>query len=369
MSIQSCFSSLLTEPESCQTTAQLIATQTQPETQLLLCCAQARLDLASIARIQSLIANHDIDWSALLEMATDHEVKPLLYKSLSAVCPDAVPQPILRSLQTYFQANAIHNLLLAQKLQQVLDLFEAHDILAIPFKGPILAMSAYGDLALRQFGDLDLLVREQDFLEAKQLLIAQGYQMLKDTEHEQTYLQAQLFHETDKIGVDLHYGIPPKALKINSSEWWTRLEPVSLLGKSVLALAPLDCLLVVCVNASKENWASLNKLCDIAELIRSYPDLPWSNLMRQTSIQSIERPIYSSLLFASRLLGKPTKGFLIRKFLYWSIACLTIAPTVKDRWLLPLPQFLQGLYYVIRPIRLTGALFLAFWQILIKTPD
>ena len=35
-----------------------------------------------------------------------------------------------------------------------------HGVAAIPFKGPTLAAYAYGSTALRRFGDLDLLVRE-----------------------------------------------------------------------------------------------------------------------------------------------------------------------------------------------------------------
>lgn len=348
-------------PPAPQLTADVI-----PEIQLLLCCAQARLDQATVKRINAIVTNHSIDWKVLVEMATHHEVKPLLYRSLNTACPNAVPSPILRDLQIYFQANAIHNLLLAKKLLTLLHLFESHGILVIPFKGPTLAVSAYGDLSLRQFGDLDLLVQEQDFLKAKHLLMSQGYYMLKDVEHEQIYLQAQLFHEQDEIGIDLHYGIPPKSLNLDPTEWWQRLEPVSLLGKTVLTLAPIDCLLVVCVNASKENWASLSKICDVAELVRTHQTLHWGALMRQTSKQSAERPVYSSLLLASRLLGQPRRRLLLWKFFCWPIACLAIAPTFKDQWFFPLPRFLHVFYYAIRPIRLTGTLSLAMWQIMMQ---
>jgi len=36
-------------------------------------------------------------------------------------------------------------------LLKLLDLFENHGIPAVPFKGPVLASSIYGDLSLRQF--------------------------------------------------------------------------------------------------------------------------------------------------------------------------------------------------------------------------
>jgi hypothetical protein len=44
----------------------------------------------------------------------------------------------------------------------------------VPFKGPALAVQAYGDLSLRQYDDLDLLIHEADVPRAYQLLIANG---------------------------------------------------------------------------------------------------------------------------------------------------------------------------------------------------
>ena len=57
----------------------------------------------------------------------------------------------------------------------MLEDFENHGITAIPYKGPALALQVYGDLKLRSFVDLDVLVRRSDAARAGTLLAARGY--------------------------------------------------------------------------------------------------------------------------------------------------------------------------------------------------
>jgi len=55
----------------------------------------------------------------------------------------------------------LHNFFLTKELLELLTLFEAHCIPASPYKGPALAIMAYGNLALRQFSDLNILVHKR----------------------------------------------------------------------------------------------------------------------------------------------------------------------------------------------------------------
>src|SRR5689334_10479117 len=129
----------------------------RPEVALLLSCARTEISPETAGRIRAFIQN-GIDWTALIREATYHEVVPLLYHSLQTTCPEAVPEPVLAQLRTVFQATAWYNLCLTGELLTLLDLFATQGIAAIPYKGPILAAAVYGNLALRTFRDLDILV-------------------------------------------------------------------------------------------------------------------------------------------------------------------------------------------------------------------
>src|SRR2546427_4838564 len=125
------------------------------ESELLLCCARGSLDNERVERLRSLIRG-GIDWPYLLRQAEAHGVMPLLSWQLARNCLDAIPRPILDQLQKYYYSNARSNFLLTEELLRLLDLLTSHGIRAIPFKGPALAASVYGNIALRQFCDLDL---------------------------------------------------------------------------------------------------------------------------------------------------------------------------------------------------------------------
>src|SRR4029453_12179194 len=154
-----------------------------------------------------------LDWDSLLETALRHGTMPLLYWQLSHTCPDAVPEAVLAQLQRQFYANAGHNVRLAGELVRLLQLFEAQGIPAVPFKGPTLAVSAYGHLAFRQFGDLDIFIPLREFRKAKELLLSQAYLPGRQFTgpQEMAYLQSQraiLFvHRDSRVCVDLHVQI------------------------------------------------------------------------------------------------------------------------------------------------------------------
>lgn len=372
---------------------------TRPEVNLLLCCVQTCTDSASVEQIKALL-QEDIDWEYLIQTALRHGVMPLFYWNLNTICPEAVPKVIMGQFRDYFHSLAQRNLFLTEELLKLLNLFEAYGIPAIPFKGPVLAASAYGNLALRQFGDLDILVHKRDFLKAKDLLICQGYRHQYFGEHEVAYLQSQLLRADGKVNVDLHWGNTPKKFyfSLDPEPMWEYLEPVSLGNTTVLTFSPENSLLILFTHGLKEGWPSLNRICDVAEIIRVHQGMNWGRLMKQVSSLRCERRFFLCLLLARDLLGTtlpeeisqriqsiPVLKLLaaqVRKRLFckvfiprttferflnelrqtdlWQDRALcflgflhrTITPNEYDWASLPLPRFLYFLYYLLRPIRL-----------------
>ena len=168
--------------------AQLTIPALRPEAALLLCCARTSLGSQQAKQIHMLV-REDLDWTALISMAGRHRLLPLVYQHLHTICPDALPSPALDYLRRAFRATAQRNLALTTELVQIVRLFEAHGISVLPWKGPVLAHTAYGSLALRTFGDLDLLISQSDLPQAKQLLVARGYRSRLSESREQLRLR------------------------------------------------------------------------------------------------------------------------------------------------------------------------------------
>jgi hypothetical protein len=279
-----------------------------PEVELLLCCARTHIDAGTAERIRETLSD-EIDWAYLIQTASWHGVMPLLYRSLNTICPESVPKAIFEQLWKDFLVNAQRNLILTVELLKLLELLEGNGICAIPFKGPVLASSVYGDLALRQFSDLDILVHKQDILKTKNLVASMGYQPTIKLTHAQESIYLQSVNEYHfmgpNIGLDLHWGFAPKyvSFPLNLTHLWPRLELVPLAGTSVKSIPPMDMLQTLCMHGAKHHWTRLGWICDIAELIGIHRGLDWEQLMRQTGQLRTRRMLFLGVLLAHKFLG------------------------------------------------------------------
>lgn len=293
-----------------------------PELRLLCYCARQHLDDETQERARSLLQQQAVDWDYLLRLALRQKVLPLLYRHLSASFADSAPQSFINRLRDHYYLHAAHNHLLAGELADTLRLFAAHDIQAVPFKGPTLAERLYQDVTLRSFGDLDILIRRADVSKASALLRREGYQ----SEHSLTPRQEQAFlkiegehlftHPQRRGPVDLHWEFVPGyfSLKLDTEALWRRLKPITAGEFETLSLSSEDLLLLLSVHAAKEFWSCLVWLCDIAELTRIEPQLDWETLTRRAKAAGARRMLNVSLWLAHELLGAVVPANIIKSF-------------------------------------------------------
>ena len=272
---------------------------------LLLCCARTQVGTAETGRIKTL-ASRPLDWEFLCATTDKHRLTQLLFRNLSAICPEVLPAEYSARLRHQFRTNAGNNLRLARALTCLLQRFAAEAIPVIAFKGCVLANCTYGKLALRQNYDLDLFIREQDIDRSGDLLTAEGYHRDHLFDREVRYRN----DETD-VEVDLHWGFTPRYFHhdVVFDELYGRARDESLLGQPIITFSAEDFLQILCLQVIKDGWERrqqlehLSKVCDIAEHLRAHPDLDWAQLLQQGRDQGLLRIIHSSLILAHELLG------------------------------------------------------------------
>ncbi len=307
------------------------------EDELLLCCSRTCIGAETTEQIRTLLQN-EIDWAYLIQTAFKHGTVPLLYQSLNVTCPEALPKAVLDELRRHFHANALRNHFLTGELLKLLTQFEVHGIPVLPFKGPALAASAYGNLALRQFCDLDILVHEQDVLRAKDLLISQGYQPLyhltgaEEAAYILSHGQYPFGRDYGKISVELHWRIlePPFPFPLDIECLWERLEPISLAGKTVLTFSPGDLLLILCAHGTKSRWARLEWICCVAEHVRVHQEMDWGWVMQQASASRSERMLFLGLFLASDLLGTTLPNEILQR-IQANVVVKSLSVRVQER--------------------------------------
>jgi hypothetical protein len=372
------------------------------EDDLLLCCSRTHVDPVRRERIEAILKN-EIEWPYLIRTAIGHGLIPLLYKNLKETYPDAVPKGIINQIRNYFLLNASRNLLLNEELFKLLHLFETEGIPTIPYKGPTLAASAYGDVTLRQFFDLDILIQKEDLKKARDLIIALGYRPhidLSDVNlphYVKSRNELSFLRRDGRVPVELQWEITPHYLNypIPSKYLWRSTERFSSKNSEFHTL-PADVeLLVICVHGAKDLWARLLWVCDVAELIRKNDGLDWNRVVSFSSTSGSLRMLFLGLVLARdlldvsipeevtkkadadpmvrRLAQKVEKGVFkssngsygtLKKLLFYFKTrerlkdriqyCLRLATAItpEDRTFFSLPKFLFPVYYLIRPIRL-----------------
>ncbi len=373
----------------------MLAVPDRTEREILLLCARNSLEPRRVARLGWLLRQNP-DWDVVLAWAQRHRVQPLLCRNLRSHLPEAVPGSVLERLSGRLRANARRNLLLTGELLQLLDLFRAHGISAVPYKGPALAASLYDNLALRQFDDLDVLVRERDRRRAMELLGSRGYQAdlglpLRGYRHNVKWVHAER-----RLRLELHWRIS-FFFPLDPERLWQRLDAVTVAGRPVPHFDPEDLLLILCVHGAKHLWQRLQWICDLAELCRIHRELDWPRLLDRAGRIGGRRMVALGLLLAHEVLGaelpenvlagvrrdravgalaadvrswlfrrRRVEGTLEQSLFYLKmrerprdkaryalhLARARLRPTARDRAWLPLPPALSCLYYGLRPIRL-----------------
>jgi hypothetical protein len=281
--------------------------RSRPETELLLLCAAPLKSEKHDARVHELL-DSGLDWEYIESLAESHRLLPLLYWQVNARRPGIMPP----ALTERFQQNLQHNLLLTAELFHLLELLNRENIPAIPFKGPTLAVAAYGNLALRSFVDLDILVRPADIWRARDAMSAMGYKTSLELKPARRPAYLRAYDELLMRGaggdplIELHWAfVPPYfSVPLETAGFWENGERVLLGNRAVPALKPEDLLLALCLHGSKHCWTHLGLIADVAWLV-SKREMPWEELRARARQAGMHRMVLLALALASEVLEAP----------------------------------------------------------------
>ena len=290
------------------------------ENEFGLLCALAATELTP-ARIER-IANWNLsalDWSEFIRLAEHHGVLSLVARNLIEHCradpdfrengpanpapadhgPDRtrrLPPEIERSLRSAYKANLKRGLWFAAELGRIMRHFEDAKVRVVPYKGPVLSQSAYHDLALRTFSDLDFLIAPGDFVRAKEALAEIGYRPSGDISPAVERFWLRKGNECAFDGaagnylVELQWALLPYYYGVDLGVE----DLIARAGRTVVgecempSLSPEDSVLALCLHAAKHLWMRLIWLVDIAESLRA-PFLDYSLIFSRARDLGITR--------------------------------------------------------------------------------
>ncbi|MDS0261455.1 nucleotidyltransferase family protein [Haloarcula sp. S1CR25-12] len=310
-----------------------------PEEQLLLDCART---VVGDTAISPEAVDADIDWEALLTLSNRHGTNPLVYRALAEHCTAPSEQPIASSEQETSEQETSErdtelvpawvldelrgvandtsrrNLRYMNELLGVLTMLAEEDIRAVPYRGPVLAKQAYGDVALRRFGDLDLLVERDEIPRIRSLLKDRGYApryWQQSTERLSTAQQRAytrycrdypFFNEEKGVEIELHWRVVsvhfPTSLTLDS--FWDRTERAEIAGREIPVLSVEDRVLMICVHGSRHHWERLEWLVDLAA-VQHQSEIDWAAVARRARRHNCRRMVALGPLLTHELFDIP----------------------------------------------------------------
>jgi len=288
----------------------------RPEYRLLIACSGAHLSPDLRQEIGRLLDGR-LDWPLVLETARAQRVVSLSFSSLRDVDEAAVPDGIIAAFRAGSLANAARNLRLAGKLIEIDARAARAGIPLVPYKGPVLAEMAYGNLGQRAFVDLDFIVPHRHLRAAWEMLADLGYRPPNPAlaaasaaiPGEYLFLApGGDFHLELHTELTLrHFPAPPDLGPLLDAR-----EPVTIAARRVLTFSREDTLTLLAVHGAKDFWAQLLWICDIAALYRT-EGFDGERALECSGRLGCRRMVHIALLLARDLFETPIPGEMERE--------------------------------------------------------
>lgn len=283
---------------------------------LVLACAQVA---PSREDVRPLVAAADLPQAAAL--ADLHGITPLLFRYLSGPTPAEVPASLMDSLRRQVYRVSRRNLELTGELIRICRLLDQEGIRALPYKGPTIALQAYGDLAARQFEDLDILIPPADLDRAIETVHAAGYTLYPQVtpaqyrSYRRSECEVWMANADETLTVELHWAVRERlyAFPLDIDAVSARSRPLRLAGSQVLSIAVEDLLLILAAHGIKHAWHRLKWIRDVAGLLARHPELDWDSVLRQARRLKSERLLLLGLLLPHALLGAPLPDEVLQR--------------------------------------------------------
>ncbi len=366
---------------------------------LIIECCKTSPDFGLIEEKVSQVQN----WDEFIPLVYSHGVFPLVYKIIKNY-DDKIPFEKLSFMKQTYMDLVKENMLMTSELIKVAKLLEENGIKSIAFKGPTLSQLAYGDIISRQYVDLDVLIEEKDLLTTAKILEKESYVPIKPIEllENKKYIESDndySFMTSNDVHIELHWKLFREkiAKHMDMKSYYSNKSKVKINNENINTLSLEIMIVYLCLHGSKHLWERIEWILDIDKLISSQnKEIDWNIVLDIAEEMNCKISLFlglnlSKLFFDTKfnekiselLINKLTikltdeilvftnKLFLLeedyKKYQDVNLFQLKLIQSKKDKMkhfisvyfsitkndylAFPLPNYLNFVYYFIKPFR------------------
>lgn len=380
------------------------------ELQVVLITSKSQLSKEDISRLQGLLSG-GLDWTSIHFLSQRHKVFPRVWKNLSRYISSLIPEEVNAQQKNLMRRNFLISATMTKYLFMILDIFAKNNLTIIPYKGPVLASYLYNDITQRSYGDLDFLIRRDDFSKAYLILQENGYipeiQLSSEKINSYTAIEDNLsFANARGVILEIHwelsgrYLIKPMGIDLVGQH----LSSTKIHGRELSVFSDENLLIYFCLHGTKHCWEQLDLIACVSELLLKAERIDWQYVLEIVSEYRCRRILFVGILLAIksyhvsipeqiyRLISSDKKSVLLSKKLYEKMCVsdnlksqqrdaetdprysslrmsirdsnidilryalrLFFVPSKSEWQAVNFPPLLVGMYFLIRPFRVLGA--------------
>jgi hypothetical protein len=292
-----------------------------PEFSLLLACLQSS-NRSENARKRLIQPEEPISWQQFYQLSQIHKVTPLVWEILKNTQDLDIPENISQDFRSTVYANTRKAMIHTIEVVKIIRTLNQQNIQVVPLKGSVLALKAYGNLARRHAGDIDLLlILPENLWQADQLIQEMGCHR-KNLDFGLSPRQKLVFIDSEKdivykhsklgIILELHFNWSRNSglLPMDLTNMWENCESVKMANTDIICLNDDDHLHYLFVHGAAHAWYRLKWLCDIPVMIHHLTETKMENFWEQSKKLGTSRMVQQGLELSTRFLAMSSPRLL-----------------------------------------------------------
>jgi hypothetical protein len=236
-----------------------------------------------------------------------------LHRQVAGLQPDGAGAVLKNRLAELHRLSAERNLRQTAYLLRLLDCLRAAGVEAMPFKGPTWAERLYGDITLRSWVDLDLLVPREQVATVRRVLLEGGFtdncpfneRVLR--QGRRGWGEIAMNNVGHDIQVDLHWEIRVGFSRrfLEPDRLVARGSRLLLLGREVVTPCAADLLIMSCLHGTRHRWDRVEELLGVAVQVRDVPPDHWVGILTAAQAAGCTRRVVIGVSHVCRVFGLP----------------------------------------------------------------
>jgi len=296
------------------------------EDRLILSCIKLNPTSNELEQINDLIPDIQ-DWDYLVSTIIDRGIGPLLYKKLPLLTNHSlVPEDIQLKLKQAYYKTFSRSTILYDTFRKIAEAFNDQNIPVITLKGIYLSEWLYQDIGLRQFSDIDLLVKEEDGDKCLDILSSLGYVPNEFKVSEIVRKNTEMVHYPAMICngalIEIHTKLHKKTelYDLNVDELWKNALQTNINSVSVLRLNSNDLLIHLCLHLDKHfctGHVQFTCFSDITNLLDKLAEIiDWKKFTESCLLYNCENIVFKYIVLVHAYMNAPVPDSIIKKYTY-----------------------------------------------------